>query len=74
MPMSIEHLYENYEPTGNITPGGGKSYVHKSIDSCATVYRNYIKVYTERRTDINNDEKIPALYQNEYLINVHKEF
>jgi hypothetical protein len=68
---TVEDFYENFIPTGKTTPACGECYVHKTEDACATVYRDHIDVYTNRRTDINNDdEKFPALYVDKEIIEV----
>ena len=66
--MTSTKFYANYSPKGvgfnNRTPGGGEMYIHNTKDSCATVYHNKIKVYTNRTPGIPNKECIPALFDD----------
>jgi hypothetical protein len=69
---TADEFYQEFVPTGNVTPASGLSYVHNEIDACATVYRKCIKIYTDRRKDINNDAQIPALYEECYVIELDR--
>jgi hypothetical protein len=54
----------DFLPTGGTTPAGGICYIHPTEDVCATVYKNSVRFYYNRKTGSETMEKWPCFYEH----------
>lgn len=62
--ITVGDITDKFIETGERTPAGGLSYIHQTLDMCATVYRDTAKIFFNRRKGFDGHQKRPYIYKN----------